>query len=190
MDAKQYIKESREIKGAVLNDDVLIRQIEGCADNCVQRLKNGGAVFFCGNGGSAADAQHLSAELSGRFRKNRAPLKSEAFHVNSSYVTAAANDFGYDMIYERLAEAWLNEKDMLILLSTSGNSKNIVRAAKKANEKGAMTIGFSGSSGGELAELCDSCIKVPSQTTSYIQEMHITIGHYFCLKVEKELFPG
>ena len=144
--------------------------------------------MLCGNGGSAADAQHIAAELSGRFYLDRPPLDAEALHVNSSYLTAVANDYSFDVIYSRMLEAKGKKGDALIAISTSGNSKNIIQAVKKAKELGVITIGFTGEHGGELKNLCDYCIQVPSNDTPRIQECHILFGHILCEIIEGELF--
>ena len=144
--------------------------------------------MLCGNGGSAADAQHIAAELSGRFYFDRPPLDAEALHVNASYLTAVANDYSYDVIYERMVEAKGQKGDVLIAISTSGNSPNVVKAAKKAKELGIVVIGFTGENGGELAEISDHCLKVPSNDTPRIQECHILFGHIICEIIEEQLF--
>ena len=151
-------------------------------------LTAGGKILFCGNGGSAADAQHLAAELSGRFYFDRPPLNAEALHVNTSFLTAAANDYSFEQAYERLVQAFGREGDVLLAFSTSGNSPNIVRAIKAANELGMTTIGFSGAGGGSLAGLCDILFRVPSTDTPRIQEVHILLGHILCEQVEAILF--
>jgi D-sedoheptulose 7-phosphate isomerase len=144
--------------------------------------------MFCGNGGSAADAQHLAAELSGRFYKDRKALPSDALHCNTSYLTAVANDYSYDVIYSRLVDGTMNSGDVLIGLSTSGNSKNIINAFKTAKENGIITIGLTGESGGKMEILSDYLINVPSTDTPRIQEAHIMIGHIICELVESKLF--
>jgi len=152
------------------------------------RIKDGGGVYFMGNGGSAADSLHLSAELMGRFYINRNPIKSMALNTNPSLLTEIPNDFTYEELFERQIEALLNEKDVIFGISTSGNSENIVRGLIKAKEKGAFTIGFTGSAGGEMEEHCDICFKVPSTVTPRIQESHIILGHTICEIVENILF--
>lgn len=149
-----------------------------------------GKVFLCGNGGSAADAQHIAAELTGRFYKDRSPLYAEALHVNTSYLTAVANDYTFDHIYERAVDAFCSSDDILIALSTSGNSENVIRAAKAAQKKGAKVIAFTGLHGGKLAEHSDIVLKVPSRDTARIQEMHIFLGHTLCEAIETDLFPS
>lgn len=147
-------------------------------------------MLFCGNGGSASDAQHIAAELSGRFYYNRPPLYAEALHVNSSYITAVANDFGYEETYVRMLEASGKKGDILVGLSTSGNSSNVVKAIKKANDIGLTTIGFTGRNGGDMNGICDILIKIPSIDTARIQEGHILIGHIICQLIEEEMFPN
>ena len=151
-------------------------------------FRAGNRVFFCGNGGSAADAQHLAAEFSGRFYKDRVALPAEALHTNSSYLTAVANDYGYEHVYARLIEGIGQPGDILVGLSTSGNSPNIIEAFRKAKRKGMVTIGFTGETGGRMKEDCDFLINVPSADTPRIQESHIMIGHIICQLVEEQYF--
>ena len=151
-------------------------------------FRSGFKVQFCGNGGSAADAQHLAAEFSGRFYKNRKALPSDALHCNSSYLTAVANDYSYDVIYARLVEGIGVKGDVLIGLSTSGNSKNIVQAFETAKEKRIITIGFTGAGGGKMKEVSDYLFDVPSNDTPRIQESHILLGHIICQLVEEKVF--
>jgi D-sedoheptulose 7-phosphate isomerase len=165
-------------------------QILQVAEAFLTVYKNGKKTRFCGNGGSAADAQHIAAELSGRFYLDRAPLDSEALHVNPSYITAVANDYSYDIIYERMVEAQGNEGDILVGISTSGNSTNVLLAMKKAREIGMKTVAFTGESGGSIAEYADFLIAVPSFDTPRIQEVHILIGHVICQIVEQNLFEN
>ena len=146
-------------------------------------------MLLCGNGGSAADAQHLAAEFSGRFYYDRQPLPAEALHVNTSFLTAVANDYSFEDVYARMVRATGKPGDILIGLSTSGNSPNVVRAFEEARAIGMTTIGFTGETGGKLSPLCDFLINVPSQDTPRIQEAHITIGHIICEIVESTLFP-
>lgn len=148
-----------------------------------------GSVLFCGNGGSAADAQHLAAEFSGRFYYDRPPLNSEALHVNTSYLTAVGNDYSFDEVYARIVRAKGKKGDVLVALSTSGNSENILRAILAAAEAGMTVIGMTGQSGGKMKDKCDTLINVPSADTPRIQEAHITIGHIICELVESDLFP-
>ena len=157
------IKSSVENYTRVLNDKNLQANIEKIVEFSVKAFKDDKKILFCGNGGSASDAQHIAAELSGRFYTNRPPLYAEALHVNSSYMTAVANDFGYDETYARMLEACGRKGDILVGISTSGNSLNVVKALKKANELGLITVGFTGSKGGEMNSICDIMIKVPSR---------------------------
>jgi D-sedoheptulose 7-phosphate isomerase len=145
-------------------------------------------VLFCGNGGSAADAQHLAAEFSGRFYKNRKALPSEALHCNTSYLTAVANDYSYDVIYARIIEGTGIKGDVLVGLSTSGNSPNILKAFEAAHHNGMITIGFTGSTGGKMKDCCDILLNVPSTDTPRIQESHIMLGHIICELVEENIF--
>ena len=144
--------------------------------------------MFCGNGGSAADAQHLAAELSGRFYLERKPLQAEALHVNSSYLTAVANDISFNEVYARLVEGSGREGDILVGLSTSGNSQNILNAVEKANSQGMTTICFTGAEGGKLKDISEITVRVPSSDTPVIQELHIMLGHTICQIVEARLF--
>jgi D-sedoheptulose 7-phosphate isomerase len=184
------IKSSVDNYTRVLNDKNLQANIEKIVEFSVKAFKDDKKILFCGNGGSASDAQHIAAELSGRFYTNRPPLYAEALHVNSSYMTAVANDFGYDETYARMLEACGREGDILVGISTSGNSLNVVKALKKANELGLTTVGFTGSKGGEMNSICDIMIKVPSDDTPRIQEVHILVGHIICQLIEEEMFPN
>lgn len=182
------IEESIAVKQLVLNNEELLKHIEEATTRIIATYRQGGKVLFCGNGGSAADAQHMAAELSGRFYKNRSPLYAEALHVNTSYVTAVANDYGYNAIYARMIQACGHQGDTLVALSTSGNSQNIIQAIQQASQLGMYTIGLTGLTGGNMASMCNCIINVPSYNTPRIQEMHITIGHIICMLVEKTLF--
>jgi D-sedoheptulose 7-phosphate isomerase len=186
---KQNIEASIALKQEVLESDVIRKQIHQFAQFVVACFKQDGKVLWCGNGGSAADAQHLAAEFSGRYYYDRPPLFSEALSVNSSYVTAVANDYSYDEIFARLTEAMGRKGDVLIGMSTSGNSGNVVRALERAKERGMITIGLTGEGGGKMASLCDLCIQIPSKDTPRIQECHMLIGHTVCEIVESEIFP-
>jgi len=185
----ETIKDSIAVKQRMLDNETLSQEIQAMAELCIETFQRGGKVLFCGNGGSAADAQHLSAELSGRFNYDRAPLFSEALHVNTSFVTAVANDYGYDMVYARMVEAMGRKGDVLVALSTSGNSPNILKAAAKAKELEMKVIGFSGMTGGKLLSLCDHLLLVPSKNTARIQEAHIMVGHIVCDIIEQTIFP-
>ena len=154
----------------------------------VKALQNGNRIYFCGNGGSAADAQHLAAEFSGRFYIDRDALPAEALHCNTSYITAVGNDYGYDLVYARLIKGIGNAGDFLVGLSTSGNSANIIKAFEVAREKGIVTVGFTGETGGKMKELSDHLLNVPSLNTPRIQESHIMLGHIICQLVEEQYF--
>lgn len=177
-----------QLKEKTFNNKELTNNILLASKACVTSFKNNGQVLFCGNGGSAGDAQHIAAELSGRFYFDRPPLDAEALHVNSSYLTAVANDYSYDVIYERLVEAKGKQGDILVGISTSGNSKNVLSAMKKAKEKGMITIALTGEGGGNMAEYADFLIAIPSNDTPRIQEVHILVGHILCEIIEEELF--
>jgi D-sedoheptulose 7-phosphate isomerase len=185
---RDIIQNSIDVKQKVLQNEDLISIIEKVVDIIVTAFKNGKHVYFCGNGGSAADAQHLAAEFSGRFYIDRKALPAEALHCNTSYLTAVANDYSYDVIYSRIIDGIGEEGDVLVGLSTSGNSKNIVKAFEKAREKKMVTIGFTGSSGGAMKSSSDYLINIPSSDTPRIQESHILVGHVICQLVEEKHF--
>ena len=176
-------------KQQILDTPELLDTIRRVADVMVEALQHGRRILWCGNGGSAADAQHLAAELSGRFYYDRPPLNSEALHCNTSYLTAVANDYGYDLIYSRMINGSCQKGDVLVGLSTSGNSKNIVNAFKKAKELGVITVALTGETGGEMKALADYLLNVPSIDTPRIQECHIMLGHIICEMVEATIFP-
>lgn len=182
------IQDSVKTKNLILEDADFQKKIEDASLLCIQAFKNAKKVMFCGNGGSAADAQHLSAELSGRYYIDRPPLPSEALHVNSSYLTAVANDYSYDEVYARLVRGSMEKGDVLIGLSTSGNSKNIIKAFAEAKTKGISIVGLTGESGGQMKEISDILLNVPSTDTPRVQESHILIGHIICELIERELF--
>lgn len=182
------IRESIAVKQALLSDAVFLQKIETAAQLLTNTFRNEGKALFCGNGGSAADAQHLAAELSGRFYTDRPPLYAEALHVNSSYLTAVANDYGYDLAFARMVQAAGRPGDVLVALSTSGNSPNILKTIEIAQEKGLHVIGLTGQSGGKMAGLCEVLLNVPSTDTPRIQESHILLGHILCQWVEQALF--
>ncbi len=185
----QAIHDSIETKRKIFEDTELCKDIAKAAELCIESLKNGGRVLFCGNGGSAADAQHLAAELSGRFYYDRPPLDGEALHVNTSYLTAVANDYSYDEIYARLVQAKGRKGDVLVGLSTSGNSPNVIRAFERAHEIGMTTISMTGKGGGKMKEMCTVNLIAPSDITPRIQEAHILIGHILCELIEAVIFP-
>ena len=172
----------------VINDKGLILEIETITTKIIKAFKDGNKLLLCGNGGSASDAQHIAAELSGRFIKERKPLYAEALHVNSSYMTAVSNDYGFESTYSRMLEAIGEKGDVLIALSTSGNSENVVNAVKMANSLDMLSVGMSGATGGKIKELCQHNIIIPSSNTARIQEAHIIVGHIFCQIIEEKLF--
>jgi D-sedoheptulose 7-phosphate isomerase len=163
-------------------------EILKCIELMVSTLQSGGKIMLCGNGGSAADAQHIAAELSGRFYKQRDPIDAEALHVNSSYISAVANDMGFDKVYSRALKAKGKKGDLLIALSTSGNSENVVQAVNMAKELSIQTIAMTGKSGGRLKDSADILLAIPSEDTPRIQEAHMLIGHILCKEVEEKLF--
>jgi D-sedoheptulose 7-phosphate isomerase len=185
---KDIIQSSINVKQQVLQSEELIATIEKAVEAIVKAFKNGKRVYFCGNGGSAADAQHLAAEFSGRFYTDRKALPAEALHCNTSYLTAVANDYSYDVVYSRIIDGIGQEGDVLVGLSTSGNSKNIINAFEKAREKNIITIGFTGESGGGMRLSSDYLINIPSADTPRIQESHIMAGHIICQLVEEKYF--
>lgn len=190
MTIENIIKSSIDVKERILNNADLLSKISDVVNMIVKSYKKGGKVFFCGNGGSAADAQHLAAELSGRFYFDRPPLAAEALHVNTSYITAVANDYAYDMIFSREVDAFCKEGDVLIGISTSGNSANVLKAFETARKKKVSIVAMTGKGGGKMASLSDILIDVPSNDTPRIQESHIMIGHIICQFVEEELFQS
>ncbi|MBK7211946.1 MAG: D-sedoheptulose 7-phosphate isomerase [Bacteroidales bacterium] len=182
------ISDSIAVKNAILANIELKQNIHNAATAIVNCYKQDGKVLFCGNGGSAADAQHLAAELSGRYYFDRPPLFAEALHVNTSFITAVANDYSFDETYARMIKAAGRKGDILLGLSTSGNSENVVRAFSEARTAGMITIAFTGNSGGKLKSMADLLLNIPSTDTPRIQEAHILIGHIICELVESELF--
>ena len=184
----EKLQESITLKQKVLNDPLLLGKVEEAAMFLTYALKEGRKVLFCGNGGSAADAQHLAAELSGKFYLDRPALPAEACHVNSSFVTAYSNDYSFSKAYARYVEAFGQPGDILVALSTSGNSENIIEAVRSARERGMKVIGLTGMTGGKMVSDCDLLINIPSADTPRIQELHITIGHIICELTEKMIF--
>tara|TARA_B100000900_G_scaffold93650_1_gene76867 strand:- start:9344 stop:9925 length:582 start_codon:yes stop_codon:yes gene_type:complete len=187
---QKIISDSLEIHTRLLEGYDLQSSIKEIVLVSVEAFKNGNKLLLCGNGGSAADAQHIAAELSGRFYKDRPPLHAEALNVNTSFLTAVANDFGYDQTLARMLEACGKKKDILIAISTSGNSNNIIEVLRKARSLDIVTIGFSGQEGGGMQSLCDIMINAPSNNTARIQEIHILCGHIICQLIEEEIFPN
>jgi len=182
------INESVSVKNSISSDPIFLKAIDLSVDIITDAFKKGNKLLFCGNGGSAADAQHLAAEFTGRFYIDRKALPAEALHCNTSYVTAVGNDYGYEFIYSRIVEGIAKPGDVLIGLSTSGRSKNIVNAMRKAREKDVFAIGFTPSSGGDIKTHSNILFNVPSNNTPRIQEAHLLIGHIICELVEKNIF--
>lgn len=185
----ESIAQSIAAKQAILSDNDFLARIEKAADMIINSLKDGGKIHFCGNGGSAADAQHLAAELSGRFYYDRPPLNAEALHCNTSYLTAVGNDYGYEHIFARLLRGTGHKGDVLIGISTSGNSKNIIEAYNVCKQMGITTISLTGATGGKMKDISDLLLNIPSNDTPRIQESHIMIGHIICELVESAMFP-
>ena len=186
---KNIITESIRLRQELLDDPIITDQLVRAAEKLTATFENNGQFFAAGNGGSAADAQHIVAELVGRFNYDRPPLKAEALSTNTSSVTSIGNDYGFEYIFER--QIWANARsgDYFLAISTSGNSKNILLAAERAREIGVFVLGLTGKTGGLLSEYCDIDIRIPSDNTARIQECHITIGHIICELVESHLFP-
>ncbi|MCF8423379.1 MAG: D-sedoheptulose 7-phosphate isomerase [Bacteroidia bacterium] len=186
---KSRIQASIDLKTSLLSNDVILNTFQSIVNDIVTCYKNDGKVLWAGNGGSAADAQHLAAELTGRFYYDRPPLFSEALHVNTSYTTAVANDYSYDVIFSRLTKAMGRKGDVLIGLSTSGNSTNVIKALEVANEIGMVTVAFTGETGGKMKDYAKYLVNIPSKDTPRIQECHMILGHTICELVEIALFP-
>jgi len=185
---RAQLRESCRVKESFSEE--LFRRIEAFAEHSAQALAGGAKLVFFGNGGSAADAQHLAAEFSGRFYTDRDALPAEALHCNTSYLTAVANDYSYDVVYARLVRGIGEEGDVLVGLSTSGNSTNIVKAFEVAREKSITTVGFTGEGGGKMKSISDYLIDIPSKDTPRIQESHIMLGHIICQLVEERFFAS
>jgi D-sedoheptulose 7-phosphate isomerase len=185
---KKQIQEQNNLTEIIISSEKFIQIIDQVIKITVAAYKTGNKVMFCGNGGSAADAQHLAAELSGKFHLDRDPLAAEALHVNSSYITAVANDYSFDKIYSRYVSGAGKKGDVLIGLSTSGNSENIIQAFQAAKTNQMITVALTGKTGGKLKDLAEFLINIPSESVPRIQEMHLLIGHIICEKVEHELF--
>ncbi|MDP2424258.1 MAG: D-sedoheptulose 7-phosphate isomerase [Bacteroidales bacterium] len=189
MNIRAIIENALSLKQQLLSDEHLVPMLEQSIATLTLCFRQQGKVMFCGNGGSAADAQHLAAEFSGRFYFDRPPLDAEALHVNTSYLTAVANDYSFDEVFARLVKGRGRKGDVLIALSTSGNSPNILRAIEEARIAGLFVIGFTGKQGGKMKGLCDLLLQAPSNDTPRIQEIHILLGHIICQGVEENLFP-
>ncbi len=182
------IKELSALADFIGNDATFIQQINKASEAIIEAYRNGNKTIFCGNGGSSAEAQHLAAELSGKFMIERKAIPAEACHVNSSFVTAVSNDYDFTQVYSRHIEAFGNKGDVLIGLSTSGTSENIIKAFHTAKEKGLITVALTGQTGGFLNETSNYILKVPSTNVPRVQEIHLLIGHIICEKVEQSLF--
>jgi D-sedoheptulose 7-phosphate isomerase len=187
---KKNLADSITVKQAVLEDEALLNRVAEVANVMIAAFRAGRRIYFCGNGGSAADAQHLAAEFTGPYYdRGRPALPAEALHCNTSYITAAANDFDFSMIYARLVFGIMEKGDVLVGISTSGNSANIVKAFEEARKREIITVGFTGQTGGIMKELSDHLINIPSFNTPRIQEAQMLLGHTICEIVEMELFP-
>jgi D-sedoheptulose 7-phosphate isomerase len=187
---KKHIQDSIAVKEKILSDGSLLNAVEKVVKAIVTAYRQEKKVIIFGNGGSAADAQHIAGEFVGRFYKERKALPALALHANTSVVTALANDYGYDTVFARQVEAYAVAGDVVIGISTSGNSPNVITAIQKAKDKGAVTVGFTGGKASKLFDVADICLRVPSLDTPRIQEAHITLGHIICFLVEETLFPS
>jgi len=181
------LRESRELVEEVMKDLTISNSISELSDQCIERITRGGKLVFFGNGGSAADAQHLAAEFVGRYLVNRPAIPSIALTTDSSVLTAISNDFDFSTIFSRQVEALVGVEDVVFGISTSGNSENVVKGLSAAKNKGALTVSFTGQSGGKASAISDFCISIPSDSTPLIQQMHITIGHILCEIIETSL---
>lgn len=187
---KSQLQASCLVKQQLLEDNASLSLINDAASHCINALQKGHKILLAGNGGSAADAQHIAAELVGRFETERAGLPALALAANSSTMTSIANDYNYDSVYRRQVQALAQPGDVFIGISTSGTSANVVAAIEQCKEQGVLTIGLTGESGGDMLELCDLCLRAPSKNTARIQETHITIGHIICALIDKALTPS
>ncbi|WP_455212043.1 D-sedoheptulose 7-phosphate isomerase [Kaarinaea lacus] len=185
---KAQLRASCDIKQQLLNDDGFLQIIEDVANSCITAFRDGNKVMLAGNGGSASDALHLAAEFVGRYEQDRSGIPALALSANSSTLTAVANDYGYEAVFQRQVQALGREGDVFFGLSTSGRSPNVVAAIQECKRLGIITVGMTGTTGGDMVELCDYCICIPSDNTARIQESHITIGHIICSMVERTLF--
>jgi D-sedoheptulose 7-phosphate isomerase len=187
---KSQIESSLEVKQKILQSGGLINDIAATAKRIISAYRNGKKILLAGNGGSAADSQHLAAEMVNRFGFDRPGLPAIALSTDTSIITAIGNDSGFENIFSRQVEALGNEGDVFIAISTSGDSANLIEALNRCKSKKIVAIGLTGASGGKMEKLCDICLKVPSGDTPRIQEAHILIGHILCSLVENELFGG
>ena len=184
----EILQHSISVKQQVLENTAILNCMEAVTKEIVACFKRDGKLLFCGNGGSAADAQHLAAEFSGRFYTDREPLDAEALHVNTSYLTAVANDYSYNEVYARIVKAKGRKGDIFIGYSTSGKSPNIIRAFEEAKSRGLVCVGFTGSHGGPMKDICDYLLEVPSIDTPKLQEGHLVLGHILCGLIENAIF--
>jgi D-sedoheptulose 7-phosphate isomerase len=187
-DVKAQLRASLEVKQRLLDDDGFLQLIEDVANRCILAFRAGNKVMLAGNGGSASDALHLAAEFVGRYEQDRSGIPALALSANASTVTAVANDYGYEAIFQRQVQALGLEGDVFFGLSTSGRSPNVVAAVQECKRLGIVTVGMTGSGGGDMLELCDYCLRIPSDNTARVQESHITVGHIICSMVERTLF--
>lgn len=185
---KDRFRESMIIENSIIDDDILVFTIDVVSKEIATTFKNGGKLFLCGNGGSANNAQQIASQLSGIFYYDRPPLNAEALHTNSSYITSISNQYSFDEVYARMILAQGNPGDMLIGISASGNSKNVINALKMANKLGMKTIGLTGEDPGLMKEFCGEIISVPSNNRPRINETHLTIGNIFCEIVESIVY--
>ena len=182
------IRDSISVKQKILEDEGLVNLLQEVADECIAAYRQGNRILLAGNGGSAADAQHIAAEFVGRYAFDRPGLPAMAFTTDTSMLTAIGNDYGFEQIFRRQLEANGNQGDVFIGISTSGNSPNVVAALQRSRELDIITVGLTGQGGGEMQSLCDYCLQVPSLSTPRIQESHIMLGHIICDLVEEALF--
>ncbi|MFC1789585.1 SIS domain-containing protein [Patescibacteria group bacterium] len=185
---REAIKSSTDTENKILNNRETLNIIENIIDAIEEALRKGKKILFCGNGGSAADAQHLAAELAGKFYLDREPISAEALHVNTSFLTAVANDISYNEVFARSIRGTAKKGDVLVAISTSGNSSNILKAIETANNMKMITVGLTGQEGGKMKNVCKYLVKVPSTDTPRIQESHVLVGHIICEIVEKRIF--
>lgn len=186
-DIKGRISESMSVKERMMKDETLIHNIKRITVKLIELYERGGRLLIAGNGGSAADAQHIAAELVARFYLERRALAAMALNVDTSIITAIGNDYSFDRIYSRQVEANGKKGDLFLGISTSGNSKNIIEAINTAKQMGIETIGFTGENGGKMGDMCEVCLKIPSKDTPRIQESHIMIAHIICELVERHI---
>lgn len=184
------IQDSIDAKQKVLDNSEILKTLELMADQITEALKKGGKILLCGNGGSASDALHIAGEIVGRFQKERKAYNAIALNADVATMTAIANDYGYDQVFSRQVEGLMTDRDVLIGISTSGNSKNIIKAVEKAHEIGGKAYLFSGKNGGKLKDICDLCIIAPSDVTTHIQEVHECLYHILCGLIENAMIEG